>query len=231
MQLIESSIVGLRSARHTLRSPDHPSEITLFPMIHVGTPEFYNRVFSEAREANVVITEGVRSPVVRRIVRSYRWIGVERLGLILQPPFDATGEACEVRSGDLDGSEFDALWRQAPLTYRAALEVGAPIFGLWRRFTATRATLAGFASTDSLPDRQSILSWNPETAAILKAVHNARDRRLCDVIEAAIGPANGPGRRVAVIFGAGHMGVVARHFHHFAGFRPIQSEWIEVFPV
>ncbi|MEM9477598.1 MAG: hypothetical protein AAGA71_20100 [Pseudomonadota bacterium] len=229
MQLIEPSIVGLRAARHTLRSPDHPAEITLFPMIHIGSQVFFDRIYDDARRADVVITEGVRSPIVRRIVRSYRWIGAERLGLVVQPPFSAEDSDCVVRHGDLEPDAFDALWRQSPWFCRTLFEIGAPVVGIWRRFTATRHTLAQDARTDSLPDRATILSWRPEQAGMFKAILEARDRHLCEVIENTIGPKGGSGPRVAVIFGAGHMGVVARHLHNLAGFRPAESEWIEVF--
>ena len=44
MQFIESSVIGLRAACHVLRSPEHGAEICLFPMIHIGTANFYAEV-------------------------------------------------------------------------------------------------------------------------------------------------------------------------------------------
>jgi hypothetical protein len=86
MQLLESSVLGLRSARHVFCRPDSEVEVTLFPMLHIGEPQFYEAVFSSAMAHDAVLIEGVRSPIVTRLTRAYRWLDCsKRLGLIVQP--------------------------------------------------------------------------------------------------------------------------------------------------
>ena len=44
MQIIEASVIGVRSAAITFRRSDTPMQFVLFPMLHVGTPVLYKRV-------------------------------------------------------------------------------------------------------------------------------------------------------------------------------------------
>jgi len=54
-------------------------------MIHVGEPSFFKAVYEDACDHDVILIEGVHSPIVRRITRTYRWIGEEkRLNLVVQ---------------------------------------------------------------------------------------------------------------------------------------------------
>ena len=86
MQILESSVLGLRAARLTFASKVSGKTVTLFPMVHIGVPEFYRQVYEDALTHDAVLVEGLRSPITTRITRSYRWIvGAKRLGLIVQP--------------------------------------------------------------------------------------------------------------------------------------------------
>lgn len=66
MQIIESSSWWVRSARITLPSPDGQKSVTLFPMVHVGEPEFYKRVYQDALAHAAVLFEGLQSPITTR---------------------------------------------------------------------------------------------------------------------------------------------------------------------
>ena len=46
MQLVEVSNAGVRSAVITLEAAGTPVRIVLFPMIHLGTPDYYRAVTS-----------------------------------------------------------------------------------------------------------------------------------------------------------------------------------------
>lgn len=43
MQFLEHSVIGLRAACYTLRSRMFGTEITLFPMVHLGENGFFSR--------------------------------------------------------------------------------------------------------------------------------------------------------------------------------------------
>src|SRR5258708_2916403 len=113
MQILESSVWALRTARLSLKSPSSVIRITLFPMVHVGESDFFKGVYADAFSHDLVLVEGVRSPVVRRIVRSYSWIGASKtMNLMVQPPYPPQTD-CPARiiHADLSGEEFTKVWR------------------------------------------------------------------------------------------------------------------------
>ncbi len=136
MQFLEWSIFGLRSARHVMSNGERNVAVTLFPMVHLGEPGFYEAVYEDAAAHDVVVLEGITSPVGRRLTRVYRWAAPARLGLMVQPKFRR--ERVRTVHADLPAAEFDRLWRTAPRGERVIMEAGAAMVGLWLRLTATR---------------------------------------------------------------------------------------------
>ena len=88
-------------------------------------------VYDDALSHDVALVEGIRSPVGRKLTRSYRWINFERLGLVRQPktPSQAAVTVCIVNA-DLTPDEFHREWRKISWILRTAFAVGAPIYGL-----------------------------------------------------------------------------------------------------
>ena len=239
MQLLESTIFGLRSARITLKSPISPVEVTLFPMVHVGEPDFYRAVYEDAFSHDVVLVEGVRSPIVRRITMVYRWVAnSKRIGLALQsaePPPPA-GRATIVHA-DLTGAEFKAAWRKITEWVRVTVYFYAAIVGLRYRWFGSRKSLAKGMSLDDLPSREETMSWDwdwdpdPEFAALHYAIIGARDarllERLCDQLDN-----NDPNvRRIAVVYGAGHMPAVLRDLTGNRQYYAADARWLTIFPL
>lgn len=225
MQFLEWSIIGLRSARHVFRHAERDITVTLFPMVHVAQPEFYEAVYDDAAAHDVVVTEGVSSRTSRRLTRVYRWLRPARLGLVVQPKFAREGARTVL--ADPPGAAFEALWSRAPRRERLMLEAGATLIGLWWRVTATRASIGKRLNSDDGPDRDRALAWTARTAPLLDALMTARDATLCDTLCDLTTREDAP-RRVAVIYGAGHMGAVTQALDK-AGFRLVESEWMEVF--
>lgn len=225
MQFLEHSIIGLRAARHVLTRPTPKQQVTLFPVIHLGDPKFYETVHAAAATHDTVLVEGVASKTVRHLTRAYRWAAPERLGLVVQPKF--TSDRTRVIHADLPGPEFDALWRGAPWAERALLEVGAALMGLWLRGTATRHSLGRGLCTNDLKDRDDLLIWSPRRASILAALQDARDAALCSKITELLREDPAPAS-IAVIYGAAHMRAVTRALDR-EGFVVSDSEWITVF--
>src|SRR5262249_12417985 len=127
MQIMEGSDWALRSARLRLRHPHSDISITLFPMVHVGA-SFFQTVYVDAFSHDVVLIEGVRSPVVRRVTWCYRWVeGSKELNLAVQPSYPAQA-ACRARivHADLSAEEFAEVWRGVPRWERARVYAVAP---------------------------------------------------------------------------------------------------------
>ena len=72
MQIVESTSWELRSSRLVFQNEAARIEVTLFPMVHLGTPEYFKAAYDDAFAHDVVLVEGVNSPIVRRMTRSYR---------------------------------------------------------------------------------------------------------------------------------------------------------------
>ena len=230
MQLLESSYLGLRTARLTFRGEDSNVSVTLFPMIHLGDAAFYEAVYQDACSHDVVLVEGVRSPVTTRVTRSYRWIsGSKRLGLVVQPkaPPQTDSAACLIHA-DLSGEEFERHWRKVALATRLLLYALAPAYALYQRWFGTRESLAKGHSLDDLPSRKETLSWTPEYSALSDAILAERDKRLISVMAEHLAAPDGGPRRLAIVYGARHMRAVIKELSR-RGFHCVASEWMIVF--
>jgi hypothetical protein len=227
MQIVESTIFGLRAARISLRSRASPLQITLFPMVHVGEPEFYAKVYEDASAHDAVLIEGVRSPITKRVTRSYRWfVGSRRIDLALQPRFP-TGTTTVILA-DLSHAEFLEAWRKIPLWLRLAVYVAAPIVGLHRRWTATRASLAKGMSMDDALSRDELLDFSPEGGALAHAILDVRDDCLVGHLREQIASAEVE-TTLAVVYGAGHMRAVIRELTARHGYNVAAADWLTVF--
>ncbi|UZD91158.1 hypothetical protein [Cognatishimia activa] len=225
MQFLEWSVVGLRSAKYELVNVERGITITIFPMVHIAEQAFYDAVYTDAAEHDLVILEGIGSKVATRITRSYRWLKPEKLGMVVQPKFPK-GNAQTIL-GDLPGEDFDAIWNEAPLRTRVLLELGAGVLGIWKRLTARRSSIGRKLNSNDLKDRDWIMSWNEEVAAVFSALSETRDMHLQKTIFEVLDDAE-PIQSIAVIFGAAHMGPLV-HCLSKNGFNVSSSDWLLAF--
>ena len=210
MQIVESSALGVRAARYSFASATSPWTITLFPMIHFGEPEFYEAVYADAFTHDVVLVEGVRSPVTKRLTRAYRWIG-PKIGLIVQPPYPSPESVpARIVRADLDEGEFRKEWQQVPLWLRMLVSLVAPIAGLRLRWFESRDDIAKRAELEDRLSSDEILSWDPQLAALKRGIVDARDRRLLQHLEQELSGPAAHGSRLAIVYGAEHMRAVIR---------------------
>lgn len=231
MQLLESSDLGLRSARLTFRSATSNVMITLFPMIHLGEAAFYETVYRDAYAHDAVLVEGVRSPVATRITRAYRWIeDAKEIGLVVQPRLSLQPNSqAAIIHADLSGDEFERHWRKVPLHLRLLIYMAAPTYALYHRWFGSRASLANGHALDDLPSRGETLRWTPEYASIDQVILAERDKRLVEVMGDYLDVATTEPRRLAVVYGAQHMRAVTKELTRNRGFHCMNSEWMLVF--
>jgi hypothetical protein len=130
MQIIEESVIGVRSAVITFRRPATPMQFVLFPMVHFGTQGFYKAVTDRLRGCQLVVAEGGRggSETTTLLGMSCRLLGhSRRLGLVKQDvPVDTLG--IPVIRPDMTGREFAGQWRKAvPLLQRFVMVLATPV--------------------------------------------------------------------------------------------------------
>ncbi|MFK7938395.1 MAG: hypothetical protein AB8B82_03390 [Roseovarius sp.] len=232
MQFLESSVLGLRAACHVLTSPTIATPVTLYPMVHVGEARFYDALYQAALAHDVVLYEGVHSPIVTRLTRSYRWLGLSRLGLVVQPKLALTGGQARRVLADVPPAQFQADWAKVPFAMRALLNVASPLYGVIRGLTLTRAQLAKGLNQNDLTSRADTLAWDRHTKHYLELIQTTRDAHLTACLKAELTQSTappGPPASIGVIYGAAHMPAVTRFLAEFAQYRVAESAWHTVF--
>jgi len=196
-------------------------------MTHVGELEFYQKTYTDAQTHDVILLEGVKSPIATRITRSYRWlVGSPRMaGLVVQPPYPKTAPPPRVVQADLSPTEFEAEWLKVPIWLRLTVYLLAPILGLDRRWRYSRSRLAKGMSCDDQPSLSELLAISPETGALTQAILHARDKRLIDRLRSELDAPRSQPETLAVIYGAMHMRAVVRELTVQRDFIAGGAEW------
>lgn len=223
MQIIECSVLGVRAARLIMQSPDKEVTVTLFPMIHIGQESFYRQVHADALQHDVVLVEGVRSPVTRLITSSYRWIDKKKLGLVVQPRLISDAGKPRIVHADLSTEEFHRHWRGIPLWLKLFVGIFAPLMGIHRRLFATRETLGKAMEMEDRLSSEEILSFDPRFAALRRTILDVRDQRLIEKLGEELDYSLDR-RRIALVYGAGHMRAVLAELRS-RGFRTVSGTW------
>ena len=123
MQLIETSVVGVRSAVITVQRAGMPLRIVLYPMLHIGTAAYYREVTKRLCKCQVVVVEGIRgrSVTTRALTMAYRTPArSKRLGLVVQDIdyAELVKAGVEVLTPDMTGEQIDGGWQTVPLPHR-----------------------------------------------------------------------------------------------------------------
>jgi hypothetical protein len=225
MQIVERSVMGVRAARHSMQSSGKDVSVTLFPMIHIGQASFYRDVHADALQHDVVLTEGVRSPITRLITSSYRWINKNKLGLVVQPRIThASDGKARIVHADLSTDEFHQEWRKLPLWLKLLVAIFAPLVGIHRRLFATRESLAKAMEEEDLLSSEEILNLDPRFAALRRTILRVRDQRLIEKLGEELDREADRPQTIAIIFGAGHMRAILAELKR-RNFRTVGATW------
>lgn len=229
MQLIEVSEIGVRASIVRLTSRDSALTWLLFPMVHLGPPEYYEEVERRMHSCDLVLAEGIDSKIVEAITMSYRAAdGSVRQGTVMQPSFESDSAGPEVLNADISGAEFDAAWGDLPLPVRVGIPLVAPLFGLWLRFFARPEDVHEALETYDLPSRGHISAENrwPELFDLL--LHK-RDVHLLEQIDEVHRRHRSEAKTLGVAYGAAHMPSVVNHLTDRLRYIASSAEWITVF--
>lgn len=229
MQILEHSIFGLRSARLSFSDESGRLSVTLFPMVHVGEAQFYRDVYEDAFQHDMALVEGVLSPAVKRLTRSYRWLDTEALGWIIQPKYPPSEDVrAEICNADIQSDEFERLWRRIPWKIRAVTVLGSAVLGIASRWILDSGMIARRLEMDELPQRSDILDWSPEYSVLGELVMDARDRCLTDILMKALERYSAQERSISIVYGAAHMPAVIRVLRA-NGFTQSSGTWMKIF--
>ncbi|MEM7223970.1 MAG: hypothetical protein AAF495_13380 [Pseudomonadota bacterium] len=232
MQIIESSAFAVRSAVIRLEADEGRPSFVLFPMVHVGAPEFYAEVSERLGDCDIILCEGVKTRAVSLLTLSYRFYSENpKLGLVTQNRGMTIAHLKNrLVHADVSGDAFDRRWWDLKTWDRFLLLILAPLYGLYMRYFGTRAQMARALNLNLRKSREEILS-SEDNEEIMTLLFHWRDRRLLEIIDQTLDEAHDGNQTIGVLYGARHMRAVIRHLIGRHSYRVAKSEWVTVFPL
>ena len=229
MQIIESTVFGLRSAIIRLEAGDGAPRFHLFPMIHIADPAFYEEIARRLDGCDHVLCEGVKSPTASLLTLSYRFCEKNaRLGLVSQKALKLDHLEGRLIHADVSAKRFEKRWSKLTTWLRVIMPLVAPLYGLYLRYFGTRADIARGLGMGLRKSRREILAGE-EYQKVMDVLLDWRDRHLLDVIDQTRLKNKNADISITVLFGAKHMRAVIRHLIDNLGYHITKAEWVTVF--
>jgi hypothetical protein len=231
MQFIEKNSFNVRSAIYRMQREDDGLEFILFPMVHVGSKEFYSEVSRRLAECDLILAEGVDSRKVSLLTRSYRIVKkIRRMDLVTQQEgMKVSAFRKKIMNTDIEGSAFDERWSLLPLKLKAQIFFLMPVYVLYLLLFGTRETIAENIALEDLPSSEEITFQDDDFDRLDALVIDERDRRLIRNIE-RLHETNGKDRKtVGIVYGAMHMRNVTSFLLGKLKYRVAKAEWVTVF--
>ena len=231
MQFIEKNSFNVRSAIYRLKKEDAGLEFILFPMIHVGSREFYDEVSQRLAECDLILAEGVGSRKANLLSRSYRIVKqISRLELVTQQEGMKVSSLREkIVNADMGGRAFDEGWSFLPLTLKVQIFFLSYFYAIYLFLFGTREMIAENIAVEDLPSSQEILFQDDNFDRLDTLLIDERDRTLILNIETLI-QTNGSDRKlVGIVYGATHMLNVTSFLLHKLNYKVAKAEWVRVF--
>jgi len=231
MQFIEKNSFNVRSAIYHLKKEDDGLEFILFPMIHVGSREFYDEVSQRLAKCDLILAEGVDSRKANLLTLSYEIVKrIRRMDLVTQREgMKVSSFRAKIINTDIEGRAFDEQWSSLPLVLKVQIFLLMPVYVIYLVLFGTRDTIAENIAVEDLPSSNEVLFQNNDFDKLDALLIDERDRRLIRKIE-SLHEANGNDKKtVGIVYGAMHMRNVANFLLHKLRYRIAKAEWVTIF--
>lgn len=231
MQFIEKNSFNLRAAVYSLKKDSTALEFVVFPMIHVGSREYYQEITRRLATCDLILVEGVKSKKAAILTLSYRFIKkIRRMDLITQNEGIRLDEfRNEIKNTDMDENAFDERWSSLPIALRLQLFILVPVCVLYLFIFGTRETLAENLAIEDLPSADEVLFEDESLSRLDSLVVDERDRKLLEHIARVNDERAQTSQRVGVLYGAFHMRSVMPFLMQGLNYRVVKAEWVKVF--
>ncbi len=231
MQFVEKNSFNVRSAVYRLKKDGSALEFLIFPMIHVGSPEFYDEISKRLASCDLILAEGVKSRRANLLTLSYRIAKhIRRMDLVTQQDGMRVEYFREkILNTDIDGAAFDERWSVLPISLRAQLLVLIPVFVAYLFLFGTRETLAENIALDDLPTSEETLMHDEDFEPFDSLIVDERDRILSEHIARLEEQQLQEAKLIGIVYGAGHMRSTMRFLMQKLNYRVASSEWVKVF--
>ena len=230
MQFIEKNSFNVRSAIYRLKKDGSALEFLIFPMIHVGSSEFYDEISRRLASCDLILAEGVKSRRANLITLSYRIVKhIRRMELVTQQDgMRVDLFRMKILNPDIDGAAFDERWSSLPISLRVQLLVLVPIFVVYLFLFGTRETLAENIALDDLPSSEEILSDDEDFEPLDSLIVDERDLILIEHV-AKLENQQEEAKQIGIVYGARHMRSTMRFLMKRLNYRIAKAEWVTVF--
>jgi hypothetical protein len=231
MQFIEKNSFNLRAAVYSLKRNSAALEFVVFPMIHVGSREYYQEISRRLSTCDLILVEGVKSKKAAILTLSYRFIKkIRRMDLITQNEGIRLDEfRNEIKNTDLEENAFDERWSSLPIALRLQLFIIVPIFVLYLFLFGTREILAENLALEDLPSSEEVLMEDETLSGLDSLMLDERDRRLIEHIADVNDERAQNSQRVGILYGASHMRSVMPFLMQKLNYRVVDAAWVKVF--
>ena len=224
MQYIEASVIGIRSAVITLKRRATPLSFVVFPMVHVGEPEFFRQVAEMARECDLIIAEGVPSGTTP----AQEWMSKQRWDHLVD----------QITALDLEGLGVPVQWEYVPdgqqktNRERAVQQATDAAAAVALRLLGRYGSPLGLPSLDQSDEHDDRWEWRSAPSWVARFIHanvvDVRDSRLVESLAAIHRERCDQPGKVAVVFGAGHVPAVIDCLTERLGYYVANARWLTV---
>jgi hypothetical protein len=228
MQIIESSVVGTRSAVLRCTRRGGGPVVLLFPMVHVATPEFYREVERRLRECDLLVVEGIAgdSAVRDALTATYKVIPAnDESGLVVDDiPYGDLGVPIvtpDMTAGELDDGFRDLPWKTRLLTWAAI-----PVVTVEQYFAGRRTILN--LEVNDLPTEAEELGGE-DLDQLTDLLLDRRDEQVFAALAEIVRDRGDEKIEVAVVYGAAHVPGILRGLYTL-GYRVVSADWVMVVP-
>ena len=224
MQIIDTGVMGTRSAILRMRRRDSQLNFVIFPMIHIASPRFYKEVRRRLGDCEVVVAEGVQGPTVigAALTLTYRLVPANRRSGLVQQDLRYESLGVDVINPDVTGEEFDRGWRALPLGLRLAMWCALPVvtivqfLGGRKRLLAPDIAVEDGEPDEDMPEELENLFGGERDERLFAALADLHEKRSHERID------------VAIVYGAQHVPDLVHRLAGRLGYRPYQADWITV---
>jgi hypothetical protein len=231
MQFTEKNSFNLRAVVYSLKKDSAALEFLIFPMIHVGSREFYQEISRRLASCDLILVEGVKSRKAAILTLSYRIVKkIRRMDLITQNEGIRLEEfSNKVLNADMEGSAFDERWSALPITLRVQLFLMVPFVVVYLFIFGTRELLAENLVVEDLPSSEEVLYEDESFSRLDSLVVDERDRKLIEHIASIHKERSQTSQRIGVVYGAFHMRCVMAFLMQELNYRVVKADWVKVF--
>lgn len=231
MQFIEKNSFNVRSAVYRFKRDQSSLEFLVFPMIHVGSREFYEDISRRLADCDLILAEGVNSKRANILTLSYRIVKrIRRMDLVTQDEaMRVNGLREKILNADMDKLAFEQRWSALPILLRAQIFILVPVYVLYLFLFGTREMLAENLALDDLPSPEEILAEDESREQLDSLIVHERDRRLIEQIAKLNDHRSEKPQIVGIIYGAQHMRSVVAFLMQRLNYRVAKAEWVKVF--